>query len=308
MVHKIAFISITILALLTILNASGIIYLGGDAKALDYGDFYRYGSSVGAVGFTGVYLSIGIIVGLSFIHYAVLSRHWIMLIIPMLCLIFYAFVLTSLLSGVISLSIALAIILLRQRVWSAKGIMVASIIIAVFFLSWLLVPVIKERATEQLIRTQSQPTERWASSRVGIFESAFRIFMRHPITGVGLGNVDELIPLYWDLPWVNRRGVHSLYLQMLTEAGIFCLLFFGLIILKCLQKLKDVIIYSKIIPEQFAAIVTIGVLIVILINGLAHTLSRMHYMWVYIGLALSFSDKTRASHKVSYSHSVKERH
>jgi tetratricopeptide (TPR) repeat protein len=145
------------------------------------------------------------------------------------------------------------------------------------------------------------------SMRGDYWRAALRMFLDHPLTGVGLGNFGDKFPMYRDSIQVSRRGPnyvadasHSVFLDFLSMGGILLFLAYAALVVlgfwHVFSKFKSLSSDSQNIRIGFAAI---------WISYLAQSLISLDQIglaiwgWIFIGAALSFGrrDSAQTTHK-----------
>ena len=115
--------------------------------------------------------------------------------------------------------IALGVGLLCWVVLSPRGgrVLRASGMVATLAAGWLLLPAgVHERFSAFL-----QPNSD-AYSRLAIWDAGLRMFLAHPVVGVGVGNYDHFAPAYFPqgTPYVEAQAAHNIMIGALAETGI----------------------------------------------------------------------------------------
>ncbi len=93
--------------------------------------------------------------------------------------------------------------------------------------------------------------------RMSEYAVGFRMFLDHPIAGIGYENyaanyLDYSVKVGLD-PRRTERSAHSLYLEVLAEQGILGLLMFGLVLFAVFNSLKKArMIFRKIALDEYA--------------------------------------------------------
>lgn len=83
--------------------------------------------------------------------------------------------------------------------------------------SWLLLPA----GVHQRFATFLQPDSQ-AYSRFAIWDAGLKMFLAHPIVGVGVGNYDRFAPAYFPrgTPYAEAQAAHNIVIGALAETGI----------------------------------------------------------------------------------------
>ena len=129
--------------------------------------------------------------------------------------------------------------------------------------------------------------------RYKLWEAGWRMWLDHPIQGVGIGQYMEQLVYYGaDLLPFNklRLGAHNMYVQVLAETGLIGLfLFLAIFVTSALSLWR--IGRSKNIEIARLAQVWFIILIIMLLGGLT---KHDHYdklLWIVVGLGTSLSAK-----------------
>ena len=127
--------------------------------------------------------------------------------------------------------------------------------------------------------------------RTTIYLSGFRIFLDHPVLGVGVGQAPEYLPEYSNYNGHSRlrrkMGAHNMYLESLAETGLlgFCILM--TIAGVAVTRLWRVRKYWQVRNPEYAHTVT-GLLLAIavfLVTGLFLHLAYARYFWLLLAMA-----------------------
>jgi O-antigen ligase len=134
----------------------------------------------------------------------------------------------------------------RSARWMIAAIGLGVLVLALGGIG-LLPPVVAERLTSITrnltffdASTAQVTTENFAVvERMAQLQAGWRMFVAHPLTGVGPGNYTPAYPDFAVLPWYSSRGhAHNYYLHMAAEAGIIgALAYLALLIGACYQAL-----------------------------------------------------------------------
>ena len=134
----------------------------------------------------------------------------------------------------------------RTARWMIAALCIGALVLALGGVG-LLPPAVAERLssiTRNLAffdaSTAQVTTETFAIvERMAQIQAGWRMFMAHPLTGVGPGNYTPAYPDFAVLPWYSSRGhAHNYYLHMAAEAGIIgALAYLALLIGACHQAL-----------------------------------------------------------------------
>jgi len=132
----------------------------------------------------------------------------------------------------------------RSARWMIAALGIGVLVLALGGIG-LLPPVVAERLTSITrnltffdASTAEVTTENFAVvERMAQIQAGWRMFMAHPLTGVGPGNYTPAYPDFAVLPWYRSRGhAHNYYLHMAAEAGIIgALAYLALLLGACYQ-------------------------------------------------------------------------
>jgi len=100
-----------------------------------------------------------------------------------------------------------------------------------FFAGWIptyvLTPVFKLLGTEQISFVTPSPQDYSTAERLAHWIAGIRMFMTHPLTGVGIGNYPDAYPSYYLTIFVNSLGhAHNYYINIAAETGTIGLIAF----------------------------------------------------------------------------------
>lgn len=153
--------------------------------------------------------------------------------------------------------------------------------------------------------TQSDASILGRSSQVTV---AYRIFLDHPVAGVGIANYDTYYyeyarPIGMD-PSVGTRRAHDLYLQIAAERGLLGLLAFSMIIFVTIKSLinvdKRIALMKNDEYSGIASAITIGIAGYLTGSLFLHD-AYIRYLWVLIGIAWSLPKLVQHTDSESYS-------
>jgi O-antigen ligase len=134
--------------------------------------------------------------------------------------------------------------------------------------------------------------------RYALWDAGFKMWMDHPITGVGIGMFPPTLRYYPNstYPMFFSRGLvaHNMYVSMLAETGIIgFLLFMGLLFTPLVSLLKR----RRYLDSDFRNIATVRIIvfIVLLVGGMTKTDQVDKVVWLTLGMLtfLSIRSKTR---------------
>ncbi|MGI9058235.1 MAG: O-antigen ligase family protein [Ktedonobacteraceae bacterium] len=100
-----------------------------------------------------------------------------------------------------------------------------------FFAGWIptyvLTPVFKLLGTEQISFVAPSPQDYSTAERLAHWIAGIRMFVTHPLTGVGIGNYPDAYPRYYLTIFVNSLGhAHNYYINIAAETGAIGLIAF----------------------------------------------------------------------------------
>lgn len=178
---------------------------------------------------------------------------------------FICFVFSVYLSGgrgaliftVITLCIAIAI------KYGKKGIYIGGIIILFFTIFAYFAynnPVINRRLHELANESYSNSMSS-IGTRIALWKASYRIFLDHPIFGIGYGNFRNVIKNYLDVPVLTTAHAHNAYIQYLVLHGVIGLIALLFFFYKINKKL------ISCVKEDVIVISGLSIFIVFLLQG-----------------------------------------
>jgi len=191
-----------------------------------------------------------------------------------------SFILTFSRSGALGLlAIIIALIFLKRRVvfsrrslrlWVLLGIIVLVLIIQYgHFIS----PLLEARLTKDYA----------AKVHLFVAESAVRLFVSNPLTGIGLGNFGPAYGRYYK-PGYEYFNAHSAYLTILSETGVFGFIIFALFLGYVLKQMLSFRKYSAgYAREVLADGLLIGFFGLMASNITCQT-HTSQFLWVFLSL------------------------
>lgn len=96
----------------------------------------------------------------------------------------------------------------------------------------------------------------------------------HPLTGVGYGNVPDVLHAHGD----DHSGAHNLVFAILSDLGLIGLLLLAVPLFRLLWRLLR--------RKDPAALLPLGLLITTLVNGIGENIYTERFLWFAVGLAL----------------------
>ena len=125
--------------------------------------------------------------------------------------------------------------------------------------------------------------------RYKLWDAGFRMWLDHPITGVGIGMYPHELPYYArGIPQYYLHLVaHSTYVQLLSETGIVGL---GLWLTMAAISLRNLWKASRIEDLELKSLATVWfiVLAILLIGGITMTQSAEKLIWICMGVSEYF--------------------
>ena len=125
--------------------------------------------------------------------------------------------------------------------------------------------------------------------RYKLWDAGFRMWLDHPITGVGIGMYPHELPYYArGIPQYYLHLVaHSTYVQLLSETGIVGL---GLWLTMAAISLRNLWKASRIDDLELRSLATVWfiVLVIMLIGGITMTQSAEKLIWICMGVSEYF--------------------
>jgi len=129
--------------------------------------------------------------------------------------------------------------------------------------------------------------------RYGLWQAGIRMWVDHPIAGVGIGKFGENLARYgWDIVPVRYQaiqlGAHNMYIAILSETGIIGLfIFIGMFVLA----LKDLVTAMRSSNTDISDLAKnwIIVIILVLLAGITKHDQYDKLNWIMIGIAVSIS-------------------
>lgn len=141
-------------------------------------------------------------------------------------------------------------------------------------------------------------------ARINYWKTSVKIFKDDPVTGVGTGSWSGIYPLYNKSNFNDRNiletseiNPHNDYFEILSENGIFGLIFFSVILIFAL---KDLFLASINRPNVFPVLLSLsGFLIVSMFSFPKDNVAIMILFSVIIGISLSVTKTEPESEKSS---------
>ncbi len=156
-------------------------------------------------------------------------------------------------------------------------------------------------------------TDQAIKGRVSELTVGFRMFLDHPILGVGVGNY----PAYYQQysrelgmdPRLTDRSAHSLYLQIASETGLVGLAVFAFILWKLFKGIRrakeDFLAAGN--PALAGLATTFGIAMIgYLTAGIFLHTAFPKYLWLLIGIGLAIPQIAKNELEQSHNRSLKE--
>jgi O-antigen ligase len=126
-------------------------------------------------------------------------------------------------------------------------------------------------------------------SRYDTWEAGWKMFLDHPIRGVGIGRYSNYVPVYWDGTSFNMVVTpHNTFIHVLSETGIIGFSFFLFIIfVVVVNRWKN--IKSGANPSSSINRTWLFLLIIILIGGFTKTDLVDKFFWFLLGIDIKGS-------------------
>lgn len=143
------------------------------------------------------------------------------------------------------------------------------------------------------IRGVQGPLDRALTSRVTEVMAAWRMFLDHPILGVGFGNYNVFYQEYARQsidPTLMDRSAHCMYLQIAAETGLCGVFIIGTLLWMVVRGLqRSIVVFKTIGKTQEAGMVSAFLLGILayLAAGLFLHVAYPKMLWLLIGIALS---------------------
>ena len=204
---------------------------------------------------------------------------------------FAIFVITVLLTLSRSGLVTMIIVVLISNVSPQHGtqqlqrvILISSIIAAILF-----------TFSGSLVKSFASRFEESDETRFAVWDASFKVFLDHPISGVGIGNGSKYTPFYSEelMQRSERKGQvttsHNSILSLLSETGTVGLAIFLAMLFAAFQALVSAINRYRNNPEYFSLAITwLAVLLIYFMQGLLHSVQYDKVFWLTIGVALGF--------------------
>jgi len=255
--------------------------IGGQVRVLPYGTTAHPNILAG-------FLTIGILILIisTKLNLKSLRHHWLLVITFALSLL--AITLTQSISALIALTIGLILLTLprlSQRLRTAIGILLP-LIPALVIGYWLLV-------------IKPNPLPDSITRRLQLADISTRMFLHHPILGVGPNNFTTLMSNYGEVSGTTRflQPVHNIFLLFITETGLLTLILTLALAYALLRSFDKRLNLSPTLTIPLLAILIIG-----LFDHYPLSLqSGRLLLSLAAGLSLSsLNPKNRANFKVTY--------
>ncbi len=133
-----------------------------------------------------------------------------------------------------------------------------------------------------------------ANIRLNYWQGAWEIFKDYPVFGSGLGTFQTIYPQYQKDPISAGKYAHNLYLEMLSEAGVFILILF-IAFLASVYRIK----FKGLIEKEYAIPLYVGTLAFLIHNGVDvgwHFGANTLVFWIFLGLLYNITKNKREEH------------
>jgi len=127
--------------------------------------------------------------------------------------------------------------------------------------------------------------------RSAIYLSGVRIFLDHPLLGVGIGQAPEYLPEYSNYSGHSRlqrkMGAHNMYLESLAETGVLGFIVLMAMVVITLRRLWRLRAYLQVTNPEHAHTVTslLLAIAVFLVTGIFLHLAYARYFWLLLAMA-----------------------
>jgi O-antigen ligase len=127
----------------------------------------------------------------------------------------------------------------------------------------------------------------------GLWPSAIRVWLDHPITGVGVGQFNFFNPSYIDPLYQRAQGavVHNLFINALVETGLVGFSLFLLLLYSIARSLVRNIKNEINTKNAELGMIWLIILIQIGVFGLAHNVEYHKLLWLTAGMSIALSQE-----------------
>ncbi len=134
--------------------------------------------------------------------------------------------------------------------------------------------------------------------RLNYWRGAWEIFKDYPIFGSGLGTFGIIYPQYQKDPISAGKYAHNLYLEMMSEAGAFVLLFFVLFLISVCRRARN-----GLKEKKYALPLFVGILAFLMHNSVDidwHFGANTLVFWMFLGLLYNIIVNYKTSFFLSF--------
>ncbi|MGH9431295.1 MAG: O-antigen ligase family protein [Terriglobia bacterium] len=179
------------------------------------------------------------------------------------------------------LGCAFVVIYLVAR-WRARWLWLLPVLAALLIFAS---PKLLKARLDSVLHPEAHPSE---AIRLEMWDVGLRMIRKHPLVGVGPGNIVEMYPLYMPAgktPMVGYHGhLHNDYIQFAAERGIPCLL--AWLWMMMVLGVNDLRLYRKLGRLRWVAQASFAAWIALLVEGLVEfNFGSTPVLMVYLFLA-----------------------
>ncbi|MEE9253509.1 MAG: O-antigen ligase family protein [Pseudomonadales bacterium] len=252
---------------------------------------YYSGSSAVAVGLTGnrnllaLYINIAIVC--AFVLFQT-TRHAFarLILIVVIPIFFLGLALTFSRTGLIVMSIGLALV--WYRIARDRGFFIMAISAATLCALVMLLPEAFFQRVETIVPA-IQRQEGTFGSRVQLWKMGLRMIEDRPITGVGPGNFIAASPRYARGGMIkNRLVAHNAFIAVAAEMGLVGLAVFVAILIFALRNAMRAASAGRVRGSkelQYYPVAIEAALIIIIVSGLTGDVQGLKVLWLFLGLS-----------------------
>jgi len=144
-------------------------------------------------------------------------------------------------------------------------------------------------------------------NRIQQYNIAMRMVRDYPFKGVGLGHYQKSFNRYFNKRYKTEyisegdKTPDNMFLMMLCETGLFCLLFFAIFIFSLLKRVYK---YIKSREKNYAAVFSLfngvlTILISMLFYDSLYWVVPLYIFWIYCGMLAAIIEDTKDGQKLS---------
>ena len=293
MIAWVLIISISILALVIILNEFNILHLSGlyfkSTQIMLEQSIIRAGSTIGDPNLTAAQL----IISLPFIFiFYILYKKFVLRVFLILCtiIIVSAIIFTASLGGFIGLVFMVVLLFhfsYKIKFFCKKHLFVLTLTILVISITTIPNSTLIERAIFKYSLYEIGNSAAATSHRPMLWKEALKVVLHHPFYGVGCGNLTKAIGVEY-APGIYL-GPHNTFLYIGVEGGAICLITFLMFISHLIYKLYKFLYKFNNIKLHLMCIAVFISLTTFLLEGMMVSLPKNKYLWLLLGIAVSIS-------------------